>query len=146
MERLRVRIPAGEKRREILFLQSVNYNPRVTATVCTAASPQALLLVIGFHLTCTLKKKKKNARAVNQLVRLLLFAVTSFFTCHVSMRGRCYVWPGLTEFSGVVRSCFTLPLSIIFTEVSPVKPDLAHVIAQRKICSVSSCLKIHFAL
>ena len=33
--------------------------------------------------------------------------VHHFFTCCVSMHGRCHVWPWLIEFSGVTSSCFT---------------------------------------
>ena len=40
-----------------------------------------------------------------------------FFKCSDSMHGCCYVWPCLTEFSGVVLNCFTLPRWTIFTEV-----------------------------
>ena len=33
------------------------------------------------------------------------------------------VWPRLSEFSGVVLSCFTLSLSTGFTDVSLMKPE-----------------------
>ena len=34
--------------------------------------------------------------------------IHTFFTCRLSLRGRCHVWLWPTEFSGVAVSCFTL--------------------------------------
>ena len=39
-----------------------------------------------------------------------------FFTCRVSMLGRCRVWPRLVEFSGGVLSGFTLSRFTLFTK------------------------------
>ena len=39
------------------------------------------------------------------------------------MQGRCRVWPRLSEFSGVVLSCFTISSSTVFTDVSLIKPE-----------------------
>ena len=36
------------------------------------------------------------------------FAIHNFFTCHISVQGRCHVLPCLNKFSGVVLSRFTL--------------------------------------
>ena len=48
---------------------------------------------------------------------------TTFFTCRVSMHGRCQGLLWLSEFSDVVLSCFTLSHYTIFTEISPLQPE-----------------------
>ena len=40
----------------------------------------------------------------------------SVFTRRVPTQGRCYVWLCLTEFSGLLLSCFTLSRSTIFMD------------------------------
>ena len=42
--------------------------------------------------------------------------LAAFFTCRVSMLGRCRVWPRLVEFSGVVGG-FTLSPLTLFTKI-----------------------------
>ena len=53
-----------------------------------------------------------------------LSVFTTFFTCGVSMHGRCYVCqPCLTDFSGVALSCFTLSRLTVFPDVLSVQPE-----------------------
>lgn len=39
----------------------------------------------------------------------------------VTMHGPCHDWLWLIQFSGTVRTCFTLSCSTIFTEIPPIK-------------------------
>ena len=39
--------------------------------------------------------------------------IRSFFTCRISMHGRCHDLPCLNEFSGVVPGCFTLSRRLV---------------------------------
>ena len=41
----------------------------------------------------------------------------------VSMHGRCRAWPWLSEYSGVVLSCYTLSRSTVLTDVSLLEPE-----------------------
>ena len=47
---------------------------------------------------------------------------TFLLAVRVSVKGRCHVWHWLSEFSGVVLSCFTISFSTIFTDVTLIKP------------------------
>ena len=49
--------------------------------------------------------------------------IYNFFTRRVTMLGRRHVLFWLTEFSGVVLSCFTSSCWTIFTEVLPIAPE-----------------------
>ena len=53
-----------------------------------------------------------------------LSVFTTFFTCGVSMHGRCYVWqPCLIDSSGAALSCFTLSRLTVFPAVSLITPE-----------------------
>ena len=43
--------------------------------------------------------------------------IHNFFTCRISIHGRCHDLPRLNEFSGFLLTCFTLPCQTSRTEV-----------------------------
>ena len=49
----------------------------------------------------------------------VVHTIHSFFTCHVSMHGCCYVLPLMVEFGNVMLSCFTLSCYSIFLKYHP---------------------------
>ena len=53
-------------------------------------------------------------RDQNVYFSILFFSSSSSSSLAVSMHRRCYVWHCLTEFSGIVPSCFTLSHRTIF--------------------------------
>ena len=52
-----------------------------------------------------------------------VFTTVSRATSRSTRGQRCHVWPWLSEFSGVLQSCFALSPSTIFTQVRLIKPE-----------------------
>ena len=52
-----------------------------------------------------------------------VFTTVSRATSRSTRGQRCHVWPWLSEFSGVLQSCFALSPSTIFTHVWLIKPE-----------------------